>query len=707
MSFGEQWHDKSQSRDQRNGNAVLSDLTDSELISQFRKGNSTSYGTLWERHYRGALRMAQAATSRVDAEDIVSESFTNIMDVMLRGKGPDLAFRPYLMATVRNVAVAMGKNAAGYVELDDAETDQLVDPASSDEAALQALESSILNRGFRTLPQHWQEVLWYSDVEGFPAKETARLMGGGMNAASVASLAYRAREGLRQAWIREHLAQSPSRGECAWVVERIPAYKRGKGRTAEQRRVREHIENCAFCTMAMVEAKEASRRFMAGVAVVLIGFVVPGGGPGGATGATLPSAAALLSVDMSVPGASNTSARSAITHAVRSITSALRFVHFGISIGKAFVGVLVVGAIFVAAAFGADSITHVLSMVASPSGGSRPSAPTGGPGPQGPFVNSSVPGSKAKADVLTGTPSNVEPGPEIRPVPKTPHPDDVLSVGTAPAGQLESRALPSAVQPAVRTPISASAGHPEAGTNLPNSGSASAPDTAVPKPVTLTAPGSATIGENKRGFPKPVHDPTVAEPADPPNKGKGQPESKQPGDHAPAGPVESVVPVVLAAPTVTSVDTGSGLFYPVIAGTGNPSARVTVSGPDGQSVQTVVAADGIFRAPALTGLPVGSSVVLVTQKVGGATSKPVVVHVDLRGVTITGTKQSGNEVQIRFTEAAGTVVELRDPHGSEPVRRTANGGGLGLLKVPALWHSAEVVAMDPDGRTGPVTTVSF
>ena len=61
-------------------------------------------------------------------------------------------------------------------------------------------EDAFATAALAALPQRWQRVLWHTEVEGLSAAEIAPLLGLAPNA--VAALAYRAREGLRQAYQR-------------------------------------------------------------------------------------------------------------------------------------------------------------------------------------------------------------------------------------------------------------------------------------------------------------------------------------------------------------------------------------------------------------------------------------------------------------------------------------------------------------------------
>src|SRR5699024_8353323 len=83
----------------------LSDYSDAELIASVRDGMSTAYGTLYERHVSAAYNLArQLARSSAEADELVAESFAKVLDTLRGGKGPDSAFRAYLLTALRHTA---------------------------------------------------------------------------------------------------------------------------------------------------------------------------------------------------------------------------------------------------------------------------------------------------------------------------------------------------------------------------------------------------------------------------------------------------------------------------------------------------------------------------------------------------------------------------------------------------------------------------
>ncbi|HEY9323721.1 MAG TPA: sigma-70 family RNA polymerase sigma factor, partial [Agromyces sp.] len=243
---------------------------DAALIERTRKGDGSAYAELWERHAASARTVARSYSS-LDPDDLVSESFTKIYSAILAGGGPTGAFRPYLFTTIRNTAAGWGR-ARHETTLETLESFE--DPSTSESATLDALDRSATAQAFRALPTRWQEVLWYSEVENMTPQQIAPLLG--MSANSTAALAYRAREGLRQSWIRVHLRNPANAPECQWSIERLGTYTRGKLRARETTRLEAHLDDCARCTIVAAEAREVGSR----LALVLLPLTA---GIGGAT----------------------------------------------------------------------------------------------------------------------------------------------------------------------------------------------------------------------------------------------------------------------------------------------------------------------------------------------------------------------------------------------------------------------------------------
>src|SRR5262245_44483424 len=176
-------------------NAVdLATPSDAELIAAVRGGDADAYGQLFERHRDAATRLARQIAGQSDADDLVSEAFIKVYNVLASGGGPDLAFRAYLLTAVRRLHVDKIRRNAKVTPTDELESFDPGVPFA--DPAVAEFENTAASKAFASLPERWQMVLWHLEVEGQKPAEVGLLLG--MSANSVSALAYRAREGLRQ-----------------------------------------------------------------------------------------------------------------------------------------------------------------------------------------------------------------------------------------------------------------------------------------------------------------------------------------------------------------------------------------------------------------------------------------------------------------------------------------------------------------------------
>lgn len=246
-------------------------LGDAELIGLLRAGETAASAELWKRHAAAARTVARAWSSSLDPDDLVSEAFLRVLSTIERGGGPEGAFRPYLFTAVRNVASSWGRRQDRERPLDQ-EDDVVATGPGPEERALRSLDRDLGVRAFRALPPRWQEVLWYTEVEGLSPAQAAPLLG--LRPNGVAALSLRAREGLRGAWIQEHVHGGVATGECRWVLERAGAHARGRLSARDRLRVRSHLVECAECRATLSEAERAGAR----LATVLLPLVAGVGG---------------------------------------------------------------------------------------------------------------------------------------------------------------------------------------------------------------------------------------------------------------------------------------------------------------------------------------------------------------------------------------------------------------------------------------------
>jgi RNA polymerase sigma factor (sigma-70 family) len=241
---------------------MLADLggpADAELLAAVRSGDLEAYGLLYRRHAGAARTQARQLTGPgPEADDLVAEAFVRVLDALRGGGGPQAAFRAYLLTTLRNT---LRDRARRDRRLEWSADLTRYDPGVPwEDTAVAALEGALAVRAFHRLPERWRRVLWLTEIEqASPAAVAASL---GLSPNGVAALAYRAREGLRRAYLQEHLATGAGRAHAP-TVDRLGAWARG-GLTPRLRgRVDAHLAACHDCHALAGELTDANDELQA------------------------------------------------------------------------------------------------------------------------------------------------------------------------------------------------------------------------------------------------------------------------------------------------------------------------------------------------------------------------------------------------------------------------------------------------------------
>jgi len=247
--------------------------SDAELIAGVRAGESAAFGVLFERHGAAARRVAAMYSGAPsDVDDIVSEAFARVLKALQQGDGPDMAFRAYLFTVVRRTGLDMiAKGKKTRLDEDMTTHDKAIGyEKPSDEPALDSFEQGVVADAFKSLPERWQVVLWYTEIEKKSPGEVAPLLGLSPN--GVAALAYRAREALRQAYLQQHLATTDNL-DCLAVSEHLAAYVRGGLTKREHVKVEGHIKACDRCAALVGELEDVNRGLRAVIAPLILGVI--------------------------------------------------------------------------------------------------------------------------------------------------------------------------------------------------------------------------------------------------------------------------------------------------------------------------------------------------------------------------------------------------------------------------------------------------
>lgn len=269
---------------------------DAELLARVRADDKSAFGELFERHHDAALRAAKRFTAgtRISAEDCVSDAFAQIFAALQRGKGPNEFFRAYLYTVMRNAVQAANRADSESITVDDFEVIERVSKKHRVEPEITRFETQVVRSAFASLPERWQSVLWYSDIEEMKPAEVAPILG--LTPHGVSMLRTRAREGLRSAYLQEHLQAVAPGSACEGVASKLGAFSRMTLSARDRAKVTAHLADCADCTAMAAEVKNVNRGLLGIIALLFLGasaqdlFGVFGRGAG-ATAATVSSGA--------------------------------------------------------------------------------------------------------------------------------------------------------------------------------------------------------------------------------------------------------------------------------------------------------------------------------------------------------------------------------------------------------------------------------
>lgn len=240
-------------------NSTDSEVPDADLLDAVRHGDLDAYGILFRRHATSALRAAFGVGSGlVEPHDLVAEAFVRTLLALRRGSGPRDGLRPYLIVTVRNLAAmrwSRENRVERYADLAQLGVAARITPVGGcDEAVETRWRCHVVSTAFRTLPGRWRDVLWALEVDGATPRELAPRLGLSPNA--VSSLALRAREGLRRAYLQAQIPRT-SEPRCRVTRERLGPWLRGDLSRPRTRSLTAHLDDCPDCRRVATGLVEA------------------------------------------------------------------------------------------------------------------------------------------------------------------------------------------------------------------------------------------------------------------------------------------------------------------------------------------------------------------------------------------------------------------------------------------------------------------
>lgn len=266
----------------------------------------SAYDELHQRHLAVARRTARiVADSDDEADAIVTDAFERIRRHVTDGPIPALPFAIHVRTVIRRIALdryragggparstahssagelaATGTDRGPDEDADDTVIDDdaagagppvgpRLDAAPGDDETGRMSERQLVRAAYEALPERWQRVLWRSEVEEQTPAALAPELGSSPN--SVAALAFRAREGLRQAYLAVNHATAGD-DRCRPLITRLAGYVRQTLPEAEDVAVAVHLDTCAACRARREELLLLVSDLRALLVAALIGTVPP------------------------------------------------------------------------------------------------------------------------------------------------------------------------------------------------------------------------------------------------------------------------------------------------------------------------------------------------------------------------------------------------------------------------------------------------
>lgn len=244
--------------------------SDTELLARSRDGDSAAFGALWERHRRAGIVAARGIAPSLDPDDLVSGAYLKIFELVRNGRGPTGAFRPYLYRVISSLAADTYRNA----EFSNAQLEDVPDLTEAGPWEDGAFDLNAAARAFESLPERWQAVLWYSEVEGLAPRQIAPVLG--LSANGVSALAARAKEGLQSAWVETHIDMQLNDEACRATREQLQRHQLGKLTARRKREVAAHLETCDACAAAAAEFSTLNKQLALVLATICVGGAAAG-----------------------------------------------------------------------------------------------------------------------------------------------------------------------------------------------------------------------------------------------------------------------------------------------------------------------------------------------------------------------------------------------------------------------------------------------
>ncbi|MCX5264328.1 sigma-70 family RNA polymerase sigma factor [Streptomyces sp. NBC_00199] len=207
------------------------------------------------------------------AEDLVAEAHFRVWRRLAAGHEIDNV-PAYLRTTVRHLAIASGSTAREAPSDPQAQAQDRAETGTHGEDPAERVAGvDLVVRVLGQLPERWVKALWLAEAEGQPLAAIGPQLGTKDGATAV--LLHRAREGMRQAFLRAQTG-APDDPACQVHWARMPAYVRGAATARQSERLLGHVDTCDACRASLAALMRANDRLPAVVGPALLVLALGG-----------------------------------------------------------------------------------------------------------------------------------------------------------------------------------------------------------------------------------------------------------------------------------------------------------------------------------------------------------------------------------------------------------------------------------------------
>ena len=242
--------------------ATVARTPDAELLRRLRARDRQAWEELYAEYQPRLRAFAYRLAGNVhDADDLVQETFVRAVPRLDRLDPETAEIAPYLFTTLRNLflkQVERGKRQQPVAEVPEPALPAPVEDDPQRSLLLAGQQEEVRVANARLQPRQ-RLVLALRELEERSYAEIGELVG--MKENAVAQLIFRARESLRTELRLVQVDPERLPEECRRFLPLLAAHLDGQLKGARRDETLEHLDGCERCQAALVDMREASRRY--------------------------------------------------------------------------------------------------------------------------------------------------------------------------------------------------------------------------------------------------------------------------------------------------------------------------------------------------------------------------------------------------------------------------------------------------------------